>query len=90
MVRVIVVRKLAMQWKEITAERYMEALETVRPTLWLPYGFLRGGKAPISAQATGALDPARAPRNRLWRAPKGTSSRLERMETRGRTRNGAS
>jgi hypothetical protein len=33
-----------MQWKEITAERYTEVLETVQPTLWLPYGFLRGGK----------------------------------------------
>jgi hypothetical protein len=33
-----------MLWKEITAERYTEALETVRPTLWLSYGFLRGGK----------------------------------------------
>jgi hypothetical protein len=33
-----------MQWKEITAERYMEALETARPMLWLSYGFLRGRK----------------------------------------------
>ena len=33
-----------MQWKEITAERYVEALETARPMLWLPYGFLRGHK----------------------------------------------
>ena len=44
MVRVLVVRELAMQWKEITAERYTEALETARPMLWLPYGFLRGRK----------------------------------------------
>jgi hypothetical protein len=33
-----------MQWKEITAERYMEALESARPTLWLSYGVLGGGK----------------------------------------------
>ena len=33
-----------MYWKEITAERYTEALETARPMLWLPYGFLRGHK----------------------------------------------
>jgi hypothetical protein len=36
--------ELAMYWKEITAERYTEALETARPMLWLPYGFLRGRK----------------------------------------------
>ena len=40
----LVAMELAMYWKEITAERYMEILETSRPTLWLPYGFLRGGK----------------------------------------------
>jgi len=33
-----------MQWKEITAERYMDSLETARPMLWLPYGFLRARK----------------------------------------------
>jgi hypothetical protein len=36
--------ELSMQWKEITEERYMEALETARPKLWLSFGFLRGGK----------------------------------------------
>jgi hypothetical protein len=34
----------AMLWREITAERYVEVLEAVRPTLWLIYGFLRGGE----------------------------------------------
>jgi hypothetical protein len=36
-----------MHWMEITAERYTKALKSVRPTLWLPFGFLRGGKPPL-------------------------------------------
>jgi hypothetical protein len=52
-----------MQWKEIAAERYMEALETVRPTLWLPYGFLCGGM-PIQyreCRVLGQTQPTYAP-----------------------------
>ncbi len=52
-----------MHWKEITAERYTKALETVRPTLWLPYGFLRGGKPILhrACQITEEILPAFAP-----------------------------
>ena len=61
-----------MYWKEITAERYTEALETDRPTLWLPYGFLQGGEprvhreCRISRQTLRAYAPFVTTKGRHW------------------------
>jgi len=52
-----------MHWMEITAERYTKALKSVRPTLWLPYGFLRGGKPHLHRECRIAkqIQPAYTP-----------------------------
>lgn len=54
--------RLDMKWKEITEERYMEALEVLPPAVWLSKGFLLGEpETHRKCHVCGAYCPAFAP-----------------------------